>query len=100
VTHDRHFTAVGCTVVHSIKEALDLTAKEAELCVIGGAQLLVGMLDAIQQIHLTVIHEQFDGDVFFPELEADVWKELMRETHQPDAANHYSYSYLTLERQL
>jgi dihydrofolate reductase len=49
-------------------------------------------------VYLTEIHHRFDGDAFFPELQAKEWKEVSRERHQADEKNKYDYSFVVLER--
>jgi len=51
-------------------------------------------------MYLTLIHEKFDGDVFYPEFRENEWQEVWREDHQPDEKNKYAYSFLKLVRKI
>jgi len=90
----------GCKVVTSIQEAIQLASNEnvQELFIIGGAEVYRQLLPQIQRLYLTIVHQNFDGDAFFPELDAKEWREVSRERHEPDEKNAYAYSFVRLER--
>lgn len=98
ITRNTDFHAEGCLVVHSIDEALNQCRNSEEAMIIGGAELFIATMPKVQRIYLTIIHEDFVGDVFFPKLDDNEWKEESREDFQPDAKNPYPYSFLTLQR--
>ena len=88
----------GCEVVSSIEAALALCAGEDEVFIVGGAEIYRQAIPLTDRIYLTIVDEEFDGDTFFPELNAAEWKETKRENFEPDEKNKYSYSFITLER--
>jgi dihydrofolate reductase len=91
-------TIEGCEVVNSIEAALALCAGEEEVFIVGGAEIYKLSLHLTNRIYLTIVHKQFDGDSFFPEINKREWKEVSREDHQPDEKNSLPYSFITLER--
>jgi dihydrofolate reductase len=98
LTHRSGYRARGCTVVHDLDAAREAAGFEAELMVIGGAEVFRQLLPEAGTIHLTRIHHVFDGDTYFPELAPREWREVARQEHAPDAANRYAYSFIRLER--
>ena len=98
MTRDADFTAPGCVVVNTIESALRATAQHDEIMVIGGAELYRQVLPLAGTIYMTLIHEEIDGDTFFPELEGDEWLEVERADFEPDEDNPYEYSFIILER--
>jgi dihydrofolate reductase len=88
----------GCEVVASIEEALALCADEEEVFIVGGAEIYKQSIPLTDRIYLTKVDQDFDGDTFFPELNATEWKETERENFEPDDKNRLKYSFLTLER--
>jgi len=98
VTHELAYRANGCTVVHSIDEAISVAQAHEEVMVIGGATLFEQILPRAERIYLTEIDEEFAGDTFFPELEQCTWREIQREHHVPDEQNTHAYSFVVLER--
>ena len=95
----RKDTAIsGCEIVHSVEEAIDLCKGETEVFILGGAEIYRQSMHLTDRIYLTIIHQDFDGDSFFPEINKAEWKEVYREDHQPDEKNNLPYSFITLER--
>ncbi|RCH56441.1 dihydrofolate reductase [Mucilaginibacter hurinus] len=94
----QHITIEGCEVVHSLAGALDLCIEEDEVFIVGGAEIYRQALDITDRIYLTIIHEFFEGDTFFPELDNLEWKESTRDDRQPDEKHAFPYSFITLER--
>jgi dihydrofolate reductase len=97
LTRDREFTAAGCTVVHSIDEAL-AAAGEGEILVIGGGLLYQQMIGMADRIYLTVVDSQVEGDVYFPRLEAGQWAEVSRVICPADDRNAHHHVFMVLER--
>lgn len=61
----------GCTVVHSLDEALKLFSAEEEVFVIGGAQIYAEAMPLADKFYLTRVLHSYEGDTRFP-----VWNEL------------------------
>lgn len=98
VTQDRTFQPEGVTVAHNIDEALANAGAAPEVMVIGGASFYRQLLPRAQRLYLTEIHQRFDGDAFFPEVDLTAWQETDRADHAPDTANAYAYSFIILDR--
>lgn len=100
LSFDKEYKAEGCTVVNSLDEAISIAENngEKEVFVIGGASVYEQSVDIADKIYITRIHNKFDGDVYFPELDLNKWKEISREEHQPDDKNPYEYEFLVLEK--
>lgn len=100
ITRNPEFKAEGCIVIQSLDEAIRYAAESNcdEIFIIGGAEVYKQLLPHIKRIYLTIVHENFDGDAFFPELNLAEWKENKRERHDADDNNEYDYSFIMLER--
>lgn len=99
VTRARDFTAPGCTVVHSLDEALGL-AQETELMVIGGEEIYRQTLPRADRLYLTLVDSEVEGDAWFPEFDWGAWREIERIPRPADERNPYAYSFLILERKV
>jgi len=53
----------------------------------------------LNRVYLTVVHHDFDGDAYFPELDKTRWIETAREEHEIDEKHAIPYTFITLERQ-
>ncbi|MDB5030730.1 dihydrofolate reductase [Mucilaginibacter sp.] len=91
-------TIEGCEVANSIDAALALCKDEAEVFIVGGAEIYKQAMHLTDKIYLTIVHADFEADTYFPEIKAAIWKETDRQDHEPDEKNALPYSFITLER--
>ncbi|MFO8036267.1 MAG: dihydrofolate reductase [Anaerolineales bacterium] len=94
LTRDRHFSADGCLLAHSLPEALTIAEDrgEKEVFVIGGASVFREALPLAEQLYLTRVHAVVEADTFFPALDLDSWT-LASERHvEADASNQYPFT--------
>ena len=98
VTRDEAYTAHGCIVVHSIERALEAAGASGEVMVIGGTDLYRQLLPRAGRIYLTLVHAEFEGDAWFPELDEREWREVERLDCDPDVNNPWPYSFIRLDR--
>lgn len=100
ITRQQNWQAPGCEVAYSVPAALERAAKlDAEVFVIGGAEIYRQAMQAADTIHLTEVHHSFEGDTVFPELNKAEWREESRERHEADERHPYAFSFVTLRRQ-
>ena len=104
VTRNKTFQAPGVDVVLNLEDALRkaraILEKEGgeELFVIGGAEIYAQAMRMADRIYLTRVHAEFPGDVFFPPLEEDSWKEVASEKQLAESENSPSFSFMIFER--
>ncbi|HKR07343.1 MAG TPA: dihydrofolate reductase [Bacteroidia bacterium] len=98
VTRQKGFKKENCLIADSLEEAIALCRDDNEAFIIGGAQIFEKAIPLTDKIYLTRIHQSFDGDVFFPELEKEKWKITFGEDHKADEKNPYDYSFINYEK--
>jgi dihydrofolate reductase len=98
ITRNAGYAAPGCTVVSGVEAALAAAGEAPEVMLIGGAQLYAELLSRAGRIYLTRIDAVFEGDAWFPALDAGEWRETECSVHAADERNPYPYSFLVLER--
>lgn len=98
VTRDKKYIAEGCMVVNSINDAFFEALSVKEIIVAGGSEIYEQFLFRANRIYLTKIHEEFEGDTYFPELKFKDWNMCSIENFFPDEKNPYSYTFYTFER--
>jgi dihydrofolate reductase len=100
VTSKADYKAEGCVVVHSIKDGIDLARKngETECFIIGGGEIYQESLDMTDQIYLTIIDTEMEGDVFFPELNFDHWKIVRQNEYGRDERNPFDFTIYLFKR--
>ena len=95
VTRNKDWKQEGIQVAHSVDEAVEV-AKETgvkEIFIIGGAEIFKTAMPIADRIYLTRIHHQFDGDVYFPEMEANDWNLVKSRFCHADEKNLYSHTF-------
>lgn len=98
ITRNRELSIDGVEVVNDLSSALQLCAEEHEVFIVGGAEIYKQAMPHTDRIYLTVVHESFEADTFFPEIDSNIWKETASESHQPDEKNNLGFTFSTLER--
>jgi dihydrofolate reductase len=88
----------GCIVTLSVDAALAAAHPAAEVIIIGGAEIYRQVLPRTNRIHMTRVHAYIEGDVLFPELHAEEWREVDIEHHPADDRHAHAFSFITLER--
>lgn len=100
ITRNKDWQHEDVAVVHSIEEAvqkaIELGAKE--IFVIGGAEIFKTSLSNADRLYLTRIHQQFEGDAFFPEISKDEWKLTSSRFCKADDKNAHDHSFEVWER--
>jgi len=91
-------TIPGCEVAGSLQQAIELGRSDGDVYIIGGAEIYKQAMPLTDIIYLTIVHQAFEADTFFPEINPNEWLETSREDHQPDEKNPLPYSFITLQR--
>ena len=100
ITRDHDYQAEGAVVVHSLEAALSSVANEEEVMIIGGANLYAQAIMSADRLYLTRIDDEFEGDAWFPEMDASEWQLAASENHLPDERNPHSYRFETWTRKV
>jgi dihydrofolate reductase len=90
--------AEGCSVAHSLGEAMDLARGADELMVIGGSSLYQRFLPEADRLYLTLIEREFEGDTYFPVYSPEDWRELESQAVVDDPAVDFAYRFVVLGR--
>lgn len=85
-------------VVYDIESIKPYIESTDEYFVIGGAEIFKHLLPYTDRIYLTRIHEDFEGDTFFPYLNKSQWKVTVIREGTLDEENIYPHTYLKLNR--
>ncbi len=86
--------ADGVTTVASLDEAY--AAAENDVMVIGGGQIYAQALEDVDILYATEVDAIFSAaTVFFPRIDANNWREVVREHHEADERNKYAYDFVT-----
>lgn len=98
LSRNRKYPAKGCDVVTGWAEAEALLAGADKIFVIGGAEVHALVLPFAQQLCLTFVHADLEGDTYFPSWDEDDWQEVHREFRHKDEKNCYDLEYVQYRR--
>jgi len=104
VTRYTNYVVPGCLIAHSLEEGIEIASssstprndkKEKEIFIIGGGDIFEQVFPQVQKLYLTIVHDSFDADTFFPEYEHS-FKKIISKTD--GRSKDYPYTFLELER--
>jgi dihydrofolate reductase len=99
ITRQADYLSEGCTVFHSVEDFVkDSKNQSDEIFVIGGAEIFKETFAFTDRLYITHIHEEFEGDTFFPEFDLSKWKLISSEKGIKDDKNPYDYEFRIYER--
>ena len=100
ITRNKNYFKEGCLIANSLEEAIEMANKEKHIFIIGGAQIYKETMakDLVDQLDITLVHNKFDADVYFPEIDTNIWKEVVREDFKADEKNDYDYSFISYQK--
>ncbi|WP_158841077.1 dihydrofolate reductase [Polaribacter sp. L3A8] len=100
ITRNKNYFKEGCLIAHSLEEAIALVENDDAIYIIGGAQIYKEAIkkDLVDQLDITKVHHHFEADVFFPEIDVNIWQETNREDFKADEKNKFDYSFLSFQK--
>ena len=85
-------------VISDIKLLDQYIQAEEENFVIGGASIYELLMPYVNKMYITKIHQNFEGDVYFPKVNEEEWRITLKEKGLKDENNPYDYEYINYER--
>lgn len=100
ITRDPDFCAPGASVGNTLEDALGCArdAGEAEVFILGGADIFALALPLADRMELTVVHADVEGDTLFPEWNPSAWTLVDDERHEADDRHAHAFSFRTYVR--
>lgn len=89
----------GAVFYPSVEEALEAAQGSGEVFIIGGGMLFKQMIGRAGRLYLTRVHTTVeDADTFFPEVDPEQWKEVLRSIPYRDEASGLDFEFLVYEK--
>ena len=82
-------------VIEDISMLDEYINSEEECFVIGGATIYKLLMPKCEKLYITHINQEFEGDVYFPEINNNEWKIINREAGIKNEENPFDYEYVT-----
>src|SRR5947209_2336379 len=90
MTRDPAYRAEGCTVAHSVDEAVAAAANAAELAVIGGANVFDTFAKLVDAVYLTRVAADIPGDTYYRAPRRPEKRSRVLGTYEADERNAYA----------
>ena len=69
-----------------------------KLYVIGGGEIYKQTMPLADELVITEVDAEPEGDTYFPEIDPNNWKIVSKESHPADEKNQYPFSFVDYER--
>ena len=93
-------TFPGCFMAYSIAEALEISRSDDECFIIGGGMIYSQFMPLASRLYLTRVHETFEADTFFPEIDLNQWEMLESEPGVVGEKNRYPHTFIIYKRRI
>jgi dihydrofolate reductase len=98
ITRNPDYVVPGCIVVNGLEEAIEAAAADENPFILGGAEIYKQAMSFADILDLTLVHEAFEGDAFFPVIDMSKWTEMSRQDFKADEKNKYDYSFVQYKK--
>lgn len=69
-----------------------------KLYVIGGGEIYKQTMPLADELVITEVDAEPEGDTYFPEIDPNIWKIVSKESHPADEKNQYPFSFVDYEK--
>lgn len=100
ISRNKNYAADGVTTFQSLDSAIEHAEKIGldTVFILGGGEIYSQSMNVADKLIITEVHEKFDGDTYFPEIDMNDWEETQREAHEADEKNKYNFAFVQYER--
>ncbi|MBC8643711.1 dihydrofolate reductase [Flavobacterium lindanitolerans] len=98
ITRQKKYAPEGCIVVDSMENAIAACPKDEDIFIIGGGEIYNLGMPFADTIELTRVHDSFEADAFFPEINRNEWELISEEYHPADEKHKVDFSFQTFAR--
>jgi dihydrofolate reductase len=98
ISRNPDYLAEGCIVVNSLPKAIKAAREDENPYILGGAEIYRQAMEFADFLDLTLVHQVFEGDAFFPEIDLEVWTMIKRVDFKADEVNQYDYSFVQYKK--
>jgi len=88
----------GCEMAYSIEESIELMDASQENFIMGGGSIYHQFMPLAQKLYITKVHQDFEADTFFPEIDLSIWKLMESTDMPPEKEGSFSFTYEIYER--
>ena len=98
ITRNADYAATGAEVVTSVEAALALIENDEQPFIVGGAEIYKLAMPFVKRLELTYVHNDFEGDTYFPEFDKNEWEVTSEVRHEADETHKWPFTFVRLDR--
>ena len=98
ISRNPDYHVEGCVVVNSLPKAIKAASIDENPYILGGAEIYRQAMEHADLLDLTLVHQVFEGDAFFPEIDLEIWTMTKRVDFKADELNQYDYSFVQYKK--
>jgi dihydrofolate reductase len=83
---------------YSIEDALNKCSPDEEIFIIGGGSIYRQFMAIADRLYITHVHKKAPADIYFPEIDLNIWKITEKEEFKDAENNNIPYTYTIYER--
>lgn len=90
----------GHFVARSLEEAIQICIgkKLDQVFIIGGAEIYRQAVPLADELLVTEVNAVLEGDVFFPEIDKDLWTVVSSNPYKKDEKNQFDFDFVVYKR--
>jgi dihydrofolate reductase len=88
----------GSVTAYSIEDALSKCEEGKEIFVIGGGSVYRQFMQVADRLYITHVHKNAPADVYFPEIDLNIWEVVEKEEFKTTEDNIIPYTYVIYGR--
>lgn len=104
LTNNKNYLAKGAEIFNSAAEMIARGYELAgqmnvdEVMLIGGAKLYASQMKYCDRLYVSEVNATIEGDVYFPEIDTNIWKLVSETEFSKDVKDDYSFKVQVFER--
>lgn len=98
LTDNSQETIEYSVTAYSIEDALSKCVQDEEIFVIGGGSIYRQFMPIADRLFITHVHNKAPADIYFPEIDLNIWEIIEKEEFKADKNNNIPYTYIIYER--
>lgn len=98
ISRQKNYHPEGCIVVDSLEKAIQICPKNEENFIIGGGEIYKQSIAIANKLDITKVHQSFEADTFFPEIDLNEWKLTASEFRPKDEKHQFDFAFETYLR--
>jgi dihydrofolate reductase len=88
----------GSVTAYSIEDALKKCEVGEEIFIIGGGSIYRQFMPLADRLYITHVHKKTPADIYFPEIDTNIWEVTEKEEFNSEGSVTVPYSYVIYER--